>query len=86
MKCIVVYQENNPKLAGRLYIELVNALTKNGIDILRMSTVLNVIDTPHTYTQFVTDPNKMKGRRPDIVFSNDTIDPVLNYILKEENG
>ena len=72
-------------MADRLHMELVNALTKHNIDILRMSTVSMVIDTPHTYIQFVTDPIKMRGRRPDEVFSSDNIDPVLNYILKEEN-
>ena len=86
MKFVICYYDHNPKMADRLYIELVNALTKHNIDILRMSTALMVIDTPHTYIQFVTDPIKLIGRRPDEVFSSGKIDPVLNYILKEENG
>lgn len=86
MKFVICYYEHNPKMADRLFMELVNALTKHNVDILRMSTALMVIDTPHTYIQFITDPIKMRGRRPDEVFSSDSIDPVLNYILKEENG
>lgn len=86
MKFVICYYEHNPKMADRLFMELVNALTKHNIDILRMSTALMAIDTPHTYIQFVTDPIKLIGRRPDEVFSSDNIDPVLNYILKEENG
>lgn len=86
MKFIICYYEHNPKMADRLYMELVTELGRHGIDILRMSTALMVIDTPHTYIQFVTDPIKMRGRRPDEVFSCDDINPILDYILKEENG
>ena len=85
MKFVICYYVHNSKTADRLYMELVNTLTKHNIDILRMSTASMVIDTPHTYIQFVTDPIKMRGRRPDEVFSSDSIDPILNYILKEEN-
>ena len=63
-------------------MELVNRLIERDIDILRMNDVLMVIDTPHVYVQFVVDPNKLHGRRPDKIFSS--IDLVLNYILQEE--
>lgn len=84
MKCVVCYLENNLKLAGNLYVELVNNLIEHDIDILRMNDVLMVIDTPHVYVQFVADPNKLHGRRIDRIFRSETIDEVLNYILQEE--
>lgn len=84
MKCVVCYLENNIKLANHLYAELVNKLIEYGIDILRMSDTLMVIDTPHVYTHFVTEPGKLINRRLDRVFKSETIDEVLNYILNVE--
>lgn len=84
MKCVVCYLENNLKLAGNLYVELLNNLIERDIDILRMSDELLVIDTPHVYVHFVADPNKLRGRRLDRIFRSETINEVLNYILQEE--
>lgn len=84
MKCVVCYLENNPKLADRLYVELVNNLIERNIDILRMSDTLMVIDTPHVYIHFVTEHAKLIGRNLDRVFKSETIDEVLHYILEEE--
>lgn len=84
MKFIICYYEYNPKMADRLFMELMAALTKNGIDIVRTSTKLMTIYTAHTYVQFVTDPIKLRGRRPDEVFTRDTIDDVLDSVLEQE--
>ena len=84
MKCVVCYVENNPKLADRLYVELVNNLIERDIDILRMSDSLMVIDTSHVYIHFVTEPGKLSGRNLDRVFKSETIDEVLTYIFQEE--
>lgn len=53
-----------------LFYDLIDGLERNGVDIVRNSEVAHVIDTPHVHLSFVTDPNKLRGRKFDMVFGN----------------
>lgn len=70
MKCVVKYLDGSysKKYVEGMLLDLVDDLRNRGVDILRVSTATMAIDTPHVHITFVTDPQKLRGRKFDEVF------------------
>lgn len=83
MICVVDYVDGpSASRVESMLMDLVNDLESRGIDILRVSTATMAIDTPHVHITFVTDLQKLRGRRFDAIFGNVPIDilvPCLKY-------
>ena len=84
MKCVVKYlnESYSKKDVEGMLLDLVDDLSNRGIDILRVSTATMAIDTPHVHITFVTDLQKLRGRRFDAIFGNVPVDilvPCLKY-------
>ena len=75
MKCVVDYVDGpHAKHVENMLLDLVDDLRSRGIDILRVTTAGLAIDTPHVHITFVTDSQKLRGRKFDEMFGNVPID------------
>lgn len=75
MKCVVDYIDGPyAKHVENMLVDLVDDLRSRGVDILRVSTATMAIDTPHVHITFVTDLQKLRGRKFDEIFGNVPVD------------
>ena len=100
MKLVANYIDKNKDKIGHMAAELMRDLASSGVPVIETSNNGLNITTPHCYITFVTDLDKLIGRRFDVIFGNVPADikigclkdngharfkgDVLEYVLMEE--
>lgn len=85
MKLIVNYIDKDQDKIGKMAADFMRDLAKHGVPVLETSNNGLNITTPHCYITFVTDLNKLRGRRFDEIFGPVPLD-IVKGCLKRERG
>lgn len=85
MILVANYIDKDQDKIGKMASEFANRLMRHGVPILETSNNGLNITTPHVYITFVTDVNKLRGRRFNEIFGPVPIDIKIGC-LKRERG
>ena len=70
MRLVAVYVDKNKDKIGQIAGDFVKGLTSHGVPVVETSNGGLNITTPHCYITFVSELDKLRGRKFDVIFGN----------------